>query len=447
MTPSRVLTDPFSVRVLGIAPREFAAVAWSFVYFFCLLAAYYMLRSVRETMAIVSGVQNIPWLFTGTFTVMLAATPVFGWIASRYRRRTFLPWVYYFFIANILLFFVAFNWFMEAAAARVWVARSFFVWLSVFNLFVVSVFWSFMADIWSTDQSRRLFGIISAGGSTGAFLGPVITSVLVVPIGFENLLLLSAGLLVFSVYCTHRLRLWSLGQENVDEKSDAAASRPLGGSAFGGIKLVVTTPYLAAIAASMVCAMFLGGAMYMYMADLVSLTFPDHDRQTRVFALIDAASNAISFIGQLLIVRVAVQKFGIGMTLALLPLVSVIAFALLAANPVFIVIAIFQVVRRGLAYGLTKPASDMLYSVVSRESKYKAKNFIETAVWRGGDMVATWTIRSLAGIGLSGVALVCVPIAIVWSLLAFWIGRDYRRRDCTLTGSEYQDLEARNEQV
>jgi AAA family ATP:ADP antiporter len=393
-----------------------------------------MLRSVRETMAIVSGVQNIPWLYTGTFTVMLAATPVFGWIASRYRRRTFIPWVYYFFIVNILLFFVAFTWFMEAGAARVWVARSFFVWLSVFNLFVVSVFWSFMADIWSTNQSRRLFGIISAGGSTGAFLGPTITSVLVVPIGFENLLLLSAGLLAFSVYCVHRLRLWSLGQMSGDGQADAATAQPLGGSAFGGIKLVATTPYLAAIAAAMICATFLGGAMYMYMAELVSLSFPDHDHQTRVFALIDAVSNALSFIGQLLVVRFAVKKFGIGMTLALLPLVSVVAFALLAANPVFLVIAVFQVLRRGLAYGLTKPASDMLYSVVSRESKYKAKNFIETAVWRGGDVVATWTIRSLAGIGLTGVAMVCVPIAIVWSLLAFWIGRDYARRD--------QDLEA-----
>jgi AAA family ATP:ADP antiporter len=430
MTPTRAAhATPFSVRVLGIEPREFVAVAWSFVYFFCLLAAYYMLRSVRETMAIVSGIHNIPWLYTGTFTVMLAATPVFGWVASRYRRRTFIPWVYYFFIVNILLFFAAFTWFMEAGFARVWVARSFFVWLSVFNLFVVSVFWSFMADIWSTGQSRRLFGIISAGGSTGAFLGPVITSVLVVPIGFENLLLLSAVLLAFSVYCIHRLRHWSLGQESGNDRHTAETSQPLGGSAFGGVRLVVTTPYLAAIAASMVCATFLGGAMYMYMAELISIAFPDNDRQTRVFALIDAVSNALSFIGQLLIVRFTVTKFGIGMTLALLPLLSVVAFALLAANPVFIVIAVFQVLRRGLAYGLTKPASDMLYSVVSRESKYKAKNFIETAVWRGGDVVATWTIRSLAGIGLTGVALVCVPVAIVWSLLAFWIGRDYRRRD------------------
>jgi AAA family ATP:ADP antiporter len=430
MTPTRAdNVAPFSLRVLGIEPREFTAVAWSFVYFFCLLSAYYMLRSVRETMAIVSGVQNIPWLYTGTFSVMMLATPIFGWIASKCRRRTFLPWVYYFFITNVLLFFVLFTWFMDNDLARVWAARSFFVWLSVFNLFVVSVFWSFMADIWSTEQSRRLFGIISAGGSTGAFVGPVITSVLVVPMGFENLLLLSAALLAFSVYCVHRLRSWSLYEATGESRPAPEASLPLGGSAFGGIKLVLTTPYLAAIAASMLCATFLGGAMYTYMAQLISVTYPDPDHQTRIFALIDAVSNALSFIGQLVVVKLAVQRIGIGLTLAILPVVSVVAFALLAANPVFIVIAVFQVVRRGVAYGLAKPASDMLYSVVSREAKYKAKNFTETAVWRGGDVVASWTIRSLAGIGLTGVSLVCIPIAVVWGLLALWIGRDYRRRD------------------
>jgi ATP:ADP antiporter, AAA family len=430
MTPTRAdNSGPFSLRALGIKPSEFVAVAWSFVYFFCILSAYYMLRSVRETMAIVSGVENIPWLFTGTFIAMLIATPVFGWVTSKYRRRTFLPWVYYFFISNILLFFVAFSWFMDDELTRLWAARSFFMWLSVFNLFVVSVFWSFMADIWSTEQSRRLFGVISAGGSTGAFVGPLITSVLVVPIGFENLLPLSAILLVFSVYCLHRLRRWSLEQGSSTPGASAESSRPLGGSAFGGIKLVLTTPYFAAIAAAMLCAMFLGGAMYMYMAELISVSYPDNDHQTRIFALIDAVSNALSFIGQFVLVKFAVQRLGIGITLAVLPLVSIAAFALLAANPVFIVIAIFQVMRRGLAYGITKPASDMLYSVVSREAKYKAKNFIETAVWRGGDVVATWTIRSLAGIGLTGVSLVCIPIAIVWTLLALWIGRDYLRQD------------------
>jgi ATP:ADP antiporter, AAA family len=428
MTTADTALSRFAFRVLGVQRREYVAVLWSFLYFFCLLAAYYMLRSVRETMAIVSGVENIPWLFTGTFTVMLLATPLFGWIASRFPRRVFVPWVYYFFIANVLLFFAAFTVFQEPLG-RVWVARAFFVWLSVFNLFVVSVFWSFMVDIYNTEQSRRLFGIISAGGSTGAFLGPVVTSVVVVPIGFENLLPIAALLLGVAVYCVHRLRRWSLAQAGSAGGDRAAASRPMGGSPLAGITLVLKTPYLAAIATALFFALFLGGVMYLYMAQLVSQSFPDTDQQTRVFALIDAFSNALSFVGQLLVVKFAVQRIGIGLTLAMLPLVSIAGFALLALNPVFIVIAVFQVLRRGLAYGLTKPASDMLYSVVSREAKYKAKNFVETAVWRLSDVIAVWTARFLSGLGLSGMALVCVPIAAVWGLLVIWIGREYRRRD------------------
>lgn len=429
LDPSQKSDDTFVVRVFGVRRKEFVPVAWSFVYFFCLLAAYYMLRSVREAMAIVSGVDNIPWLYTGTFTIMLAATPMFGWVVSRYPRRAFLPWVYYFFIGNVLLFFGAFTWFEDQSQPIVWIARAFFVWLSVFNLFVVAVFWSFMVDIWSREQSRRLFGLISAGGSTGALLGPLLTSIVVVPIGFENLLLLSALLLVFAVCCIHRLRRWSLEQGSDDTGAPRVPSGPLGGSALAGIRLVLTTPYLAAIAAAMVCANFLGVAMYVYMAEQVSLHFADTDRQTRVFALIDAASNALSFVGQLVIVKLAVQRFGIGMTLAVLPLVSIAGFALLAINPAFAVMAAFQVVRRGLTYGLSRPATDMLYAVVSREAKYKAKNFIDTAVWRGGDLISVWTVRLLSGAGLSGVSLICIPLAALWSGLALWIGREYRRRD------------------
>ncbi len=194
------------MRLLGIEQDEFAAVAWSFIYFFCILSAYFMLRSVRDAMAIASGVKNIPWLFTGTFVLMLIATPAFGWLTSKYPRRIFLPWIYYFFIANILIFYLVFTYAHIYDLSEVWIGRAFFIWLSVFNLFVVSVFWSFMADIYSRQQSRRLFGIISAGGRTGALIGPLVTSVLVVPIGFRNLLPLSATLLLLAVFCVYRLR-------------------------------------------------------------------------------------------------------------------------------------------------------------------------------------------------------------------------------------------------
>ena len=422
-------------RLLGIQRSELVAVGWSFIYFFCLLSAYYMLRSVREAMAIVSGVQNIPWLFTGTFTVMLLAAPVFGWITSRYPRKQFIPWVYYFFIANILFFYAAFVYAQSNNLSQVWVSRAFFVWLSVFNLFVVSVFWSFMADVYNKEQSRRLFGVISAGGSAGALLGPLLTSALVVPIGFQNLLPLSALLLSFGVYCVFRLRGW-VRQSHRDDADSVESGKAIGGSALAGMKLVLTSPFYGAIATALLCASFLGVATYMYMAEIVSLTFGSTDEQTRVFALLDALTNAIALIGQLILVKHAVRRFGVGTTLAILPVVSVAAFSLLALNPVFIVIAALQVVRRSITFGLTKPTNDMLYAVVSPEAKYKAKNFIETAVYRGSDLVSTWTIRAMSGLGVSGVALICVPIALIWTALAFHIGREYKRRYDATSGEE-----------
>ena len=419
-------------RALKIEPTELSSVAWSFLYFFCILSAYYMLRSVREAMAIVSGVQNIPWLFTGTFTIMLLAAPVFGWVSSRYPRKAFLPWVYYFFIANILIFFAAFTYGHYVGLSQVWISRAFFVWLSVFNLFVVSVFWSFMADIYSKEQSRRLFGVISAGGSTGALLGPMATSVLVVPIGFQNLLPLSSMLLLLAVYCVYRLRrrIRAQRQESADgADSSVESADALDGTALAGIRIVLSTRYFIAIAMALACANFLGGATYMYMAELVSGAFDSTDRQTQVFALLDALVNAFSLVCQLLIVKYTIRRFGIGLTLALLPIVSIIGFSLLAVNPAFILLAVLQVLRRSIGYGLSKPASDMLYSVVSVEAKYKAKNFIDTAVYRGWDLLATWTIRSLSSIGFSGVAMLCVPIAVIWTGLCFWIGREYQRLD------------------
>ena len=423
-------------RVFGIEVDELRPVAWSFVYFFCLLSAYYMLRPVREAMAIVGGTANIPWLFTGTFFAMLAATPVFGWVASRFPRKTFLPWVYYFFIINIALFYLGFTLLEGSGTPEVWLSRAFFVWLSVFNLFVVSVFWSFMADIWSKEQGRRLFGFISAGGSTGALAGPLLTSVLVEPLGAHNLLPLSALLLGVAVFCVFRLRRWATQQHHEPGQAPADASLPIGGKALAGIRLVATTPYLAAIAGALLIANFLGVAIYMYMAVLVDETFAGTDRHTQVFALLDALTNALSFVGQLLIVRYSVRKLGVGLTLTILPLVSVAGFLLLALHPVFAVMAALQVLRRSITFGLSKPTNDMLYSVVSREAKYKAKNFVETTIYRGGDLLATWSIRALGGIGISGVALVCAGLAVGWILLALRIGREYVARDEALNRGE-----------
>ena len=425
----------FLDRVLGLERHEYYAVAWSFIYFFCVLSAYYMLRSVRETMAVEGGVQNVPWLFSSTFIVMLAVTPVFGWVASRYPRRQFLPWVYYFFAANILLFWGGFSYAMHNDMSFVWIGRAFFVWLSVFNLFVVSVFWSFMADIYSREQCRRLFGVISAGGSAGALLGPLATGLLVVPIGFENLLPVSAFLLLFGVYCITRLRNW-VESEHRDEIADTVASTaPLGGSLLSGITHVTRSRYLTAISVASVIASLLGTALYMFMADLVGDAFASTDERTRTFAFIDAITNIMAMLVQLLIVKRAVWRFGVGVTLSLMPIASFIGFILVAINPTFIIVAAFQAIRRAIGFGLSKPTNDMLYSVVTPEERYKSKNFIDTAVYRGGDLLGTWSVKALWALGFSGISIIMLPFTILWAAIALWLGSAYRRRDtCAVTG-------------
>lgn len=425
------LPDRFLGRILGLEKNEYVAVGWSFAYFFCVLSSYYMLRPMREAMGVESGVETIPLLFTSTFFVMLLASPAFGWIASRYARRRFLPCVYAFFAVNILLFFAVFTWASVNNEPIVWIGRIFFVWLSVFNLFVVSVFWSFMADIYSKEQGRRLFGVISAGGSVGALVGPFVTSQLAVPLGFQNLLPLSAALLLLSVLCIRRLRAWVENEKATEVVETAATTRPLGGSALAGISHVLGSRYLLAIAVLSIIASLLGTALYMFMNDLVARTITGVDERTRLFGYLDAGTSVLAMILQLLVVKHAVQKLGLGVTLTLLPIVSVIGFVILAVHPALLVVAILQAVRRAIGFGFSKPGTDMLYSVVTPEEKYKAKNFIDTAVYRGGDLLGTWTVKLVWGLGISSIALVLLPFALLWVLIALWLGREYRRRDGT----------------
>jgi AAA family ATP:ADP antiporter len=423
------IIDKLFGRVLGLERDEYRAVSWSFAYFFCIMSSYYMLRSVRESMGVESGVTTIPLLFSGTFLVMLVASPVFGWIASRYPRRQFLPWVYYFFAANILLFFVGFSIVERGDAGFVWIGRVFFVWISVFNLFVVSVFWSFMADLYSREQGRRLFGVISAGGSAGALIGPFVNSQLVIPLGFANLLPISATLLLLSVFCIRQLRIWIESRQTGEVTETAANPQPLGGSAFAGISHVLKSRYLLAIMLVSIIASLLGTALYMFMNALVAESIQGVDERTQLFSYLDFATSLLAFLLQLLVLRHSVKRLGIGITLALMPLVSLVGFAILAVHPALLAVAVLQAARRAIGFGFAKPSTDMLYSVVTPEEKYKAKNFIDTAVYRGGDVIGTWTVRLVWGLGIPGIAIALLPFALLWVLIALWLGREYRRRD------------------
>lgn len=424
-------------KVLGLERHEYVAVAWSFAYFFCVLSSYYILRPVRETMAVGSGPDTIPYLFIGTFVTMIFASSIFGWVATRFPRRVFLPWVYLFFVVNILIFWVVFSRAVASDGEHVWLGRAFFVWLSVFNLFVVSVFWSFMADIYTREQGRRLFGVITSGGSIGALIGATATSSLVVKVGFQNLMPISAAVLLVGVFCIGRLKEW-VHQEHEDEITETVESeKPLGGDPFAGITHLFSSKYFLGIALMSLIASLLGTALYMFRAELVETAILTSDARTQFFSNMNVAQNALALVAQMFLVKQVVTRFGIGRSLFLFPLASIIGFAVLAMEPTLMAVATLDVVRRGLGFGFAKPSTDMLYSVVTPEEKYKTKNFIDTAIYRGGDVVGTWTVKlmSTLGLGIAGISIAILPFAVVSAVVALWLGRDYRRQALALRQS------------
>ncbi len=429
----RLLLD----RVFGLERHEYVAVAWSFAYFFCVLSSYYIIRPVREEMAVGSGPNTIPVLFIGTFVVMIFATTAFSWVASRFPRRTFLPWVYLFFIANMLIFWVVFSQARESGEEYIWLGRAFFVWLSVFNLFVVSVFWSFMADIYTREQGRRLFGLITSGGSIGAILGGVMTSSLVTNIGFEDLPALAAAILLFAIICIGRLKDWVHREHEDDIEHTIESDKPLGGSALDGVSHLLSSRYFLGIAVMSIIASLLGTALYMFRAELIETAILSPDARVQFFSNMNIAQNTLALIGQMFLVKQVVARFGIGRSLVLFPTASVIGFMILAMDPTLMAVAVLDVVRRGLGFGFTKPSTDMLYSVVTPEEKYKTKNAIDTAVYRGGDVVGTWAIRllQLLGVGMAAISMFMVPFAAVSAVVALWLGREYKLKAKSLRAS------------
>jgi len=411
-------------RLVNVQPDELAALFWAFVYFFSLLCSYYIVRPMRDEMGIAGGVENLQWLFTGTFLVMLAAVPLFGWVSSRFERRRFLPAVYWFFIANLLVFFALF----QSELTHAWVARAFFIWASVFNLFVVSVFWSFMADIFDNEQARRLFGFIAAGGTSGAICGPLIAGALVLPVGPTNLLPVSAILLGVAVLCIDRLSAWRSRQGSA-ETSQAAAEQAIGGSVYAGIRLVLRSPYLLGICVLMLLFTTLATFLYFQQAQIVRASFSDPAQRTAVFAGIDLAVNSLTLVFQVLLTGRLVKWLGLGWTLALVPLLLGAGFLVLGQAPVLAVLVVVQVLRRAGNYAIMRPAREMLYVVLGREEKYKAKNFIDTVVYRGGDAVSAWAYAGLRamGLSLSTIAFIAAPLAVVWAGVAYRLGRAQTR--------------------
>jgi ATP:ADP antiporter, AAA family len=420
-------------RVVAVRPGEVRALLWSFAYFFCLLAGYYVLRPLRDEMGIAGGVRNLQWLFTATFVVMLAAVPVFGAVVARLPRRRFIPLVYHFFVANIAIFWLL----LTLGVEKVHVARVFFVWISVFNLFAVSVFWSFMADLYASEQGKRLFGFIAAGGSAGALLGPALTVGLAAPLGPVNLLIVAAILLELAVVCAHRLESAAPPAASAPAAATAppvsgarAESAGLGGGWLAGIAMVLRSPYLAGIALWVSLLSLAGTFLYFQQANIVAAASDDPAVRTRIFASIDLSIGLLTIMVQFFATGRLMARFGVGLAAAALPLVFGLGFLALAFAPMLFVVIAFQAIQRTANFAVSNPAREVLFTVLEREEKYKAKNVIDIVVFRGADALSGWLFAALRGAGLelSTISLATVPVSALWLILALALGRSQERR-------------------
>jgi AAA family ATP:ADP antiporter len=424
-------------RVVAARPEEVRALLWSFAYFFCLLAGYYVLRPLRDEMGIAGGVRNLQHLFTATFVVMLAAVPAFGAVVARLPRHRFIPLVYHFFVANILIFWLL----LTLDVAKVHVARVFFVWVSVFNLFAVSVFWAFMADLFSSEQGKRLFGFIAAGGSAGALTGPALTVWLVGPLGPVNLLIVAALLLEAAVLCAGRLESTAArtAAANPRQESAPAAAAKLGGSSFSGFLLVLRSPYLAGIALWVALLSLAGTFLYFQQANIVAAASDDPAVRTRIFATIDLAVGVTTLVVQSLATGRLIARFGVGPAAAFLPLVFAAGFAVLASSPVLATVIAFQAIQRAANFAISNPAREILFTVASREEKYKAKYVIDGVTFRGVDAASGSLFAALrgAGVELSTISWSTVPVAIGWFILALALGRAQERRAAASSGRDW----------
>jgi AAA family ATP:ADP antiporter len=414
-------------KLLGARHGEERAVIIAFAYFFLLLCSYYLLRPVRDAMASNAGLGRLPELFTYTFLVMLVITPLFGALVSRVRKRRLLPVVYGFFALNMFGFYLAFD--ADPGSERT--AAVFFVWLSVFNMFVVSVFWSFMADVFRGNEAKRLFGPIAAGGSAGAIIGPLLTQSLASGLGTAGLIMLSMLLLLATIPCIRALGHWSVERHGEAPGTAAESTEPIGGGALAGVTLVARTPYLLGIVAMLGLGAVAGTFMYLELQRIASAAYEATAVRTAFFARLDLGVNLLAFVLQGVVTTRIIGRFGVTGGLVTMPLVAFGSFIWLALAPFLLPLAISQVMRRAGEFGVAKPSREVLFTAVDPESKYKAKNFIDTVVQRGSDTGASWMHGFLQAKGflLAGYGALCALIMVVLVAIGFALGRAYMARE------------------
>jgi AAA family ATP:ADP antiporter len=409
-----------------VQPQELPALLAAFATLFCMFSSYTILRPIRDTMGITSGVEKLPSLFWAVFIAMLVLQPVYGWLTSRYRRPVFLPWVYAFFTANLLGFYLWFNLQQD----HLWIARTYYVWVSVFNFFIVAVFWSLMADVFTREQAGRMFGFIAAGASTGGLIGPLVAGRLAVPLGTINLLLISAALLAGSQFFMRHVIHWH--RQFGSGARGPEVDTPLGGHMLAAFRQVVHSPYLLGIALFVILLSWVTTFLYLEQQAFVAKVFATSDERTRFFSNVDFSVQAFSLITQLFLFGRLSQRFGHRAMLASVPALMIAGYVLFALLPSFIVLVGVLAVRRVGEYAITRPSRDSLYTVCTREEKYKAKSLIDTFIYRGGDATSGSMYQLLTvgfGWGASGVGWTGACISALWMLLALALGKTHTGQD------------------
>ncbi len=413
----------FLGRFARIEPKELPAVVTAFVLFFCVLGGYFAVRPVRETVGTILGGDRVSDLYLVTWVASIAIVPLYGWACSKFRRSAFLPWIYGAVALSLAGVGVAFDGDSTSAA----VGEFFYVWISVLNLFIVSVFWSFLLELYDAEQTKRLFGVIAAGGTAGALVGPLLTDLIVGVVGNSGVLFMGAGFFVVAILCQRALlRIWTEARLGGGEK---AADRPMGGNPFAGFSLLLKSPYLLGITLFVVLLASVNTFLYFEQLRLVSETFTDNAERTQVFARLDYIVQTLTILLQLFITGRVASRLGVVALLTIVPVIMVGGFIGLALVNTFGVLAVVFVARRVGEYAFIRPGREMLFSVVDTETKYKAKNLIDVPVYRGGDALSAQVKTALeaGGLASAGVALLGAALAAAWALNGLWLGRRQAR--------------------
>jgi AAA family ATP:ADP antiporter len=418
-TSSRMLR-----HIAGVEHHEVKAALTAFIYFFFLMVSYFILRPLRDTMGTIYGVAHLQELFSGTFVLSLIVAPVFAGLASRIRLAGFLPWVYGFIAITLVIFYFLF----QTVTNDRWIAAAFYVWVSTFNLLTISVFWSLMADIFSSAQAKRLFGFIAAGGTVGTICAPAFTVLFVGTLGTNNLLLISAAgfsvtALLVRVMEAEKRRLVTAGEEVQKTSLD----HRLGGNPFDGFMLLFKSRYLLMIALFLLLMTWISTVVYFQLGDLISKDFVTRIARTRAYASIDLATNSVAVLIQLFGTGRFIRRFGVATGLLLNPVIMVVAFLAVIFSPALMVLASIQVVRRFSEYAIARPSREMLFTAVDQQAKYKAKNVIDTVVYRFGDLTSSWLSAAVLPYGVAGLAILGAVISAVWFPIAYLLGRYYER--------------------